>query len=462
VDEICRRDFMCDKLPYCLPAAGTASSLAGGQQSCIYSDHNTVTWPPSEKNSLTLATRMTYYSQTLKKGGANGTACAPTGDALPQTAWDCQYEPSVSSGDGKSAYVADIGNFTMQLSHTMSAIWLPISATGMEMKGYLMRCKEGQPCAYENFERYKEFIPNALNHGTVEMAVRELLHATVPMDRTGVSADVAGLDLDATSDACPTRCVDKATGKHVLNSLRWMGSVMLVEIQYDNTGLLIPESSADNIMFNMYVWPIKGSVFHIEVPFVQQGHAREIHSMHGLRFVTMIKGKLGLFSWATLMLQLSTSVAMIFVSTTIVDMILTKLMTNREYYKFVKYADAEESFAALEGYLRDREDLSSEEKEKRIKTILALKADAGVDWTLLTSCGGSSAAPDVDPNIFRQQVTTKGVLSPTETKDEDIEEANETTPIVGVGPGSGTGNGASFADAASQRPGGQGSCCVIS
>ena len=73
--------------------------------------------------------------------------------------------------------------------------------------------------------------------------------------------------------------------------------------------------------------------------------------MHGIRIVTLIKGKLGLFSWNTMLLQLSTSFALVFVATTIMDTIITMFMQNRAYYNYVKYEDDEERLVQLEDYL---------------------------------------------------------------------------------------------------------------
>ena len=253
VGEKCKRAFQCDRLPYCLqPGETNSSHLENGQMKCVFVDHNTGTWPPSETNALTIATRMSYYQQSLKKGGPTGPPCAPVAGAtglasLPQTDWNCQYEPSIASGKSADAFVADVGNFTVRIAHAMTATTLPISLTGMHMKGNLLRCKEGAKCSYDNFETMKEFVPDSQNRGEVVLTLEDILNAVIPSDSVGVPLESAGLDLDGVSSACPDRCKAISTGEHGLYSSRWMGAIILAEIQYDNTGLIIPESNPDDV-----------------------------------------------------------------------------------------------------------------------------------------------------------------------------------------------------------------------
>ena len=71
----------------------------------------------------------------------------------------------------------------------------------------------------------------------------------------------------------------------------------------------------------------------VQVPFEQEGSEREVHIIHGVRIVTMVKGQLGKYSIVTMGVQIATSIALVFVSTAIMDVILTKMMKNRAYYQ---------------------------------------------------------------------------------------------------------------------------------
>jgi len=409
VGEICKREFICDRAPYCLTGTETITSkLANGKQKCTYVDHNRNTWPPSEIGAVTVGTRISYHFQKLKKGGPDGPPCAPLADAtgdniLPQQQFDCQYEPSISSGVSVDSYVADVGNFTLHMSHSMFGTKLPFSRTGMQMKGYVQRCIPGTDCAdMNNMERMVEVIPDTHNRGEVVMTLGEILGAvTPPPGELGRPRDQPGIDLDATSSACPDQCKDTGTGQHIASSNRWMGLVILMVIEYDNTGLVIPESSEQDIRYNMRFWAVNASVFSTEVPFEQEGSEREVHIIHGVRIVTMVKGQLGKYSIVTMGVQIATSIALVFVSTAIMDVILTKMMKNRAYYQFVKYEDDEDRLATLVQQLKMSKHLSPKEKENRVNEIEELRRRNGMDWWALLTLGlYSNPHHEVDPSLF--------------------------------------------------------------
>lgn len=413
VGEICNREFMCDRQPYCLEGTDTSTSkLKNGKQKCSYVDHNRNTWPPSEMGAATLGTRISYHFQKLKKGGPDGTDCAPAADTtgdnvLPQLEWNCQYEPSISSGDSVDAYISDIGNFTVHITHSMFATKLPFARTGMEMKGYLQRCKPGTDCAdMNNMERMVEIVPDMRNRGGIVMTLDEILGVVAPPNgQLGQPRNQPGVDLDATSSACPGQCKDTKTGEHSLASNRWTGLVLLLVLEYDNTGLIIPESSEQDIRYNIRFFAIDGSVFSTEVPFEQEGSEREVHVIHGVRIVTMVKGKLGKYSLVTMLVQIATSMALVFVSTAIIDFILTNLMKNSAYYRFVKYEDDEDRIAMLVQELKKSKHLSPEQKNVRLARIEELRKRNGMDWWALFTLGQyADPRSDVDQSLFTQTV----------------------------------------------------------
>lgn len=463
VGENCTGAFMCDRLPYCLKKGATnESKLAGGSLPCIYADHNTVTWPPSERNSFTLATRISQYRQKLRKGGLKGKLCAPPVtakgiDSLAQLDWDCQYEPTVSSGLSVDGYVASIGNYTVRMAHAVMGSSLPIAATGLSMSGRLLRCIPGKDCSnYLNFESIKDFVPGPENGGDATMTINEILDAVVPLSHIGLPKGTPGLDLDATSAACPGKCKDPVTGDPQLYSMRYKGVVIMIETQYDNTGLIIEGSSAGHIKYSIRFWANYKSTFGVEVPYSQLGSERLVNHMYGLRFVTMAKGHFGLPSLHAVIIQLTTSVAMLLLSTTIMDIVLTKFLLNSEYYRFVKYEQDEERLNQMENYLASADNLSAEEKQARLDHAMNLRQESGLDWKAAFTGGMCSGAPEVPEDLFDQQV---------------IKKVGEEDAPVGYGSGSGSGSNSDIAPPPEmneqsplmQRPGEQAkACCVVS
>jgi len=464
VGENCTGAYMCNKLPYCIAPDDTnyapayarlkTTTVKNGQMPCIYADHNTITWPPSEQNAVTLATRISQYRQQLRKGGIDGPLCAPAKDAkgiatLPQQDWDCQYEPTVSSGNSIDAYIADVGNWSLKMAHTVMGQVLPISVSGLRMSGNLQRCLPGKDCGnYANFESVKEFNPSIENGGDATMTVGEILDAVVPDSHVGHKLGHAGLDLDHTSRACPGKCLDAATGKHKLDSIRYKGIVIMVEVQYDNTGLIIKESSQDNIKFNIRFWASHESTFGVEVPYAQAGNQRLINHMYGIRLVTMTKGHFGMPTMHAVIIQLTTSIAMLLLSTTIMDILLTKFMLNRDYYKFVKYEQEEEQLNALESYIAQAQHLTEEEKQQRLQYAIQLREESGVDWKAAIS-GGLCSNVDENRNekLFDQDVKDVVKKLPVPDPPQD-EEAGEEKPLV--------------PKRTQPESDGSGACCVVS
>jgi hypothetical protein len=386
VGENCTRAFQCNQHPYCTPpdSSAAASSAVGGKAPCVFWDHNGVTWPPSERNALTIATRVSIYEQKLTF--PNGTVCAPPagtnpGDpaGLPSRNWDCQYMPSIVSGQSYDAYVADIANFTISIAQDVTATSLPISANGMAMKGTLLKCKEGTKCDYNTEDDFK--ATKAWENTNTIFTVHDLLDAVVPHDHKGTNG--LGLDLDAQSDACPTKCVSYSTGKHLKSTNRWMGFTILLDVQYDNTGTLISESSFNDVRYRIRAYRVADSTFRVEVPYYQAGNTRIIHHLHGPRIVVMTKGKLGQADFNTVVIQLTTSIALLALANLVVDFILMHFMRARGMYQQIKFMDDEDAIRSVAD--------SQEEKDALLKQH---KEEAGIDYHAMFTCGIRS-----DPTI---------------------------------------------------------------
>ena len=87
---------------------------------------------------------------------------------------------------------------------------------------------------------------------------------------------------------------------------------------------------------------MRNSVFNVEV--VQHGALnlnRTIHQLHGLRFIVQQTGGIGAVDFNALMLQLTTSIALIAVATTVVDFLLEYVMPERAQYVEAKFDVAE-------------------------------------------------------------------------------------------------------------------------
>merc|ERR1711881_669645 len=121
-----------------------------------------------------------------------------------------------------------------------------------------------------------------------------------------------------------------------------MGLVLHATIVYDNTGTLIKGSSTNNIKYQYKFFVKPKTKFSVQV--VQKGsnpHKRTIHHLFGPRVVFDAGGKLGFFQFNSLVIQLTTSLAMFALATTIVDVLMLYVLPNREKYTTFKYEEIE-------------------------------------------------------------------------------------------------------------------------
>lgn len=372
VGENCSRFFACDQHSYCIPvgSASNGTSEVGGKGRCIFWDHNAVVYPPSEKNALTIATRASIYKQHLKY--PNGTACGPpSGDGAPSDEWNCQYMPSVVSGQSFDAYIADLENFTISMAQDVTAMTLPITRNGAEMKGDLVKCKAGKKCRYDTPSDFDALA--SFSDGNAVFTVAQLLASIVPTDHKGV--DGAGVELDAKSAACPKKCISYSNGQHLNSTNRWMGFTILLDVQYDNTGTLIYESSHSDVRYRLRAYIVPESVFRVEVPYYQSNNAREVHHLHGLRIIVMAKGHLGQLSLNTVLIQLTTSLTLLALSTTLVDIVLLYFMKYKDYYRAIKYQDDTDAIMTIH---------DKDEREELLAAHEKTATEGGLDYNTLS------------------------------------------------------------------------------
>merc|ERR1711871_537145 len=98
------------------------------------------------------------------------------------------------------------------------------------------------------------------------------------------------------------------------------------------------------------------------------------------------------------LVTLSTSVAMLLLSTTLVDVLLLSFMRNSAYYKFDKYEDDEERINDILENL-EYKDVPPEEKERLAQQAESLRV-AEVDWKGLFTATLAGQPREVDPNLF--------------------------------------------------------------
>lgn len=255
-------------------------------------------------------------------------------------------------------------------------MWAPtmqsIRGNSADMEGSLMKCRAGADCSdRSSWDVYKKLPKSG---GADIMLLSEILHAVTPPDAIG--RDTAGFDLDAESDACPRKC-------HGANSTyRFMGAIFQALIEYDNTGTLIEGSDSENVKYQIKIYHLPHSLFQQQV--VQKGSSnqgRTIHYLFGPRIVFSVGGTVGKFQTNSLLLQLSTSIAMFAVATTLVDFLMLYILPNSDFYTHQKYEDVDEEVIYAGNYDKQSSRLS-EAKTPYTQLVIDPQVAQGTDTKL--------------------------------------------------------------------------------
>lgn len=203
-----------------------------------------------------------------------------------------------------------------------------------------MKCKAGIKCSptgsSDDYEKLKHFPAD----GQVDiMTVQDLLDAAGPVH---VTQNKTGLDLDELSDACP----DKCSGYN--STYRYVGVMLTLTLLYDNTGLLIGDSDNDwgiglgDTKYQIRVTTEESTTFNVQVTQHNGVNTnRTIHHIHGLRFLVTQTGNVGDWDFNTILLQATTSVAILAFATVIVDVLLQHFLPDSDRYRKHKFETVE-------------------------------------------------------------------------------------------------------------------------
>jgi len=330
--------FRCPHHDYCKDANTPPTGVHGGvngKLTCRFWDHNSMVWPPAERGAFTMASRASLLHQelidvqTFHKNGSK-VRCENQKDIK------CQWYPPIinhTSYEDDDAYMSDLGNFTVRISHSMWAPSFPVNGNSGDMEGWLLKCKPGADCEEDESWMPIKHLPKT--GSADELFMRDIFYAATPAGGIGVHGP--GLDMEEQSDACPMKCAGEES------TYRFMGVVIHAKIIYDNTGTLIEGSKSDAPKYWVKLYTKPSTIFHVEV--VQKGSIldrRTIHHLYGPRVVFDVGGKVGQFRFNHVLVQLTTSLAMFTLATTMVDFLMIYVLGDHEKYYEMKYVEYNE------------------------------------------------------------------------------------------------------------------------
>ncbi len=336
-DNSCEDDFTAlDELGYCTQSSHSA---AGGHQpyNCTYWDANQDVY--MQQSSVLMTTRVAEYNQTR--------TCHP---AWNPGVTSCKklWRNDAPHADGKTYFIADMERYTLLLDHTVIGPTINVSASGRSCQGWLKVTRDAllwqdlcarsdaYPKDYSEVHRVNGGVP-------AECYIRpNTTYDSHTGNTTGldvfdveVMLAVAGIDLDGTS---PTN--DR--------SIRYNGAAMVVNIRYQNwdyaVGTYLNFRSKHGDMCTVpYEYELSSvldtsskrqTVVHTDFP-----NHRALLNEHGVRLFVLQTGSLAMPSLATLLIAVTSSLTLLAVSSTIVDMLAVYVLPEKKYYNGFKYPE---------------------------------------------------------------------------------------------------------------------------
>jgi len=255
---------------------------------CKYFDSAIDVFPQAIDSSITISTRIRCSSQETSNIYFN------TSD----TVWN--DKPNTT----ESYYLADIERFTLQIDHTFFAPILDLQDNARDMKGFIK---------YANGTDVKLCEPKVETLGDINetdiLSVCTLLRA-------------AEINIDNET-------------VHGKECIRYSGAIFLVFLDYQNS---VTRFFQPDTHYTVTVKLINNTEYKaVQAVYTKTLKERTIYNRHGLHFVFLQTGKLVKFDFQVLLLSLVSGMGMIAFSTTIVDLISTKVLGNKDVVSNLKY-----------------------------------------------------------------------------------------------------------------------------
>lgn len=280
-------------LAYCEQYTGP--SPAKQQESCIVLDELEAVFPEGSYGNIMLSTRIIVSQQTR----------------LCQLTASCDVTYKDNTQPNKT-FVAGVEDFSIHLRHAMKAVQFyeadPSTMYAGQSSKMIGSLQDGKGNVIKSIGEGKEDI----------FTVAELLRAAESADFT---------DLDHYSDA------PSSTRSSTSDSMRDAGITVAVLIKYSNVNGAQP---------TYVIQPTR-------VPYAEYGTmqsnsnwgkgdmTRTVYNRHGIMFVFVQSGRITKFDFQALLMTIVSSVALLAVSTTVTDYIMTYVGAHKTEYVNAKY-----------------------------------------------------------------------------------------------------------------------------
>eukprot|EP01061_Rhynchopus_euleeides_P014430 TRINITY_DN25009_c0_g1_i1.p1 TRINITY_DN25009_c0_g1~~TRINITY_DN25009_c0_g1_i1.p1 ORF type:complete len:542 (+),score=139.88 TRINITY_DN25009_c0_g1_i1:574-2199(+) len=229
--------------------------------------------------------------------------------------------------DNDVFFFAFIDNFTVSVYHSLQ---YPQQVTNEEMEGALL-VKE-DPFNKTNSDIICADDPDATDrfpggHPT------NVSPCWIRPDRSEDGSDL--FQLNTFLKAAATKLDHDTIGPNI--TVRTMGTTLIVGVEYENWAPWEVMTKQAPARYKYFITPMYNNSFqNTEAIYDQYPDTRTLLLRNGVRLVAVQSGMLRNFSFANLLITLATSLTLLAITTTIVDLISTSVMTDSNLYKDYK------------------------------------------------------------------------------------------------------------------------------
>lgn len=311
-------------LAYCTdkPEKVKDCSKPGGR--CLCQKHKAVSlvYPPTNAPPFMITTRITEWSEHRCNGGdclsefemnaKNSNTQAGTNACRKKCQYNARYGGCSildNCWDQSRYYTADVERFTLAIAHSVqTATLVDVAGVSKYLQGHLRTCSGDT--IKPNVSLYKDDI----------FTIDTLLQAAEFPDKS------CGVDLDALSN------------EDHKNSVRYNGFILMIVISYSNFEQWVGVS---DITYEYTVKVVKASqakVYQVITNGTDLDQQRVV-DRHGIQIVVVQAGSLAQFEATTLLILLTSSLALLAASTTLVDATMLYVLADKKKFQETKYDD---------------------------------------------------------------------------------------------------------------------------
>jgi len=301
------------------------------RRSCIYRD-NIELYPDAViPGVLFIPTRIGERPQ--------GKGCTPS----ESNGWSCDNRFEWTTKPAPS-YVADIERFTLLIDHSYETVGEGGKLFSGRADDYQGHMNPTTP-AKKVKGRFK---------GKLQLEDGEVPTMEIPTHKEGPNMDaplpsllsIPGGDIISIIDllrlADPSIDLDGQRGdKDELDTLRWQGGIININIEYDNFKKFDPLGGAD-LHYEITANFLPALQFKKMWSSTPTKDGRHVYNHHGLLLVFNVAGSIANFDIQTLMTVLTTSMALLAVSSLMVDTIMTKMGRHAKKLDILKYQPSQD------------------------------------------------------------------------------------------------------------------------